>query len=128
ALLPPEICIPAVGQGALCIECREGDADVLELLTKLQHEPTALAVQAERRFLRILNGGCQVPLGAFARIEEPDGAGAPRLTLTAVVGSPDGRQLIKETCTGTSPEALGLEAAEKLLARGADRILAAARE
>jgi hydroxymethylbilane synthase len=128
--LPPEQCLPAVGQGALCIECRGGDAFILDLLSRFQHEPTALAVRAERRFLGSLNGGCQVPLGAYASAVPDSGgaiAGAP-LRLTAVVGSADGRQLLKETRIGASPEALGLEVAEALIARGADQLVAAVRE
>ena len=70
AYLPPEICLPAVGQGALCIECRGGDAFMLDLLSRFQHEPTALAVRAGGAFLGRLNGGCQVPLGAYASISE----------------------------------------------------------
>lgn len=127
AYLPPEICLPAVGQGALCIECRGGDTFMLDLLGKIQHEPTALAVRAERTFLGRLNGGCQVPLGAYASVEESSGA-EPLLKLTGMVGSPDGRTLLKETETGTDPEKLGLLVADKLIAQGADRILAAVRE
>jgi hydroxymethylbilane synthase len=128
AYLPPEICLPAVGQGALCIECRGGDAFMLNLLGRFQHGSTALAVRAERTFLGRLNGGCQVPLGAYASVSEDSSSVEPLLTLTGMVGSPDGRTLIKETASGTDPEALGLLVANKLIAQGADRILAAARE
>jgi hydroxymethylbilane synthase len=124
AYLPPEICLPAVGQGALCIECRGGDDFMLDLLGRYQHEETALAVQAERSFLGRLNGGCQVPLGAYASVAD-DGLS---VTLTGMVGSPDGEMMLKETETGNDPEKLGLLVADKLIARGADRILAAARE
>jgi hydroxymethylbilane synthase len=127
AYLPPEICLPAVGQGALCIECRGGDAFMLDLLGRYQHEPSALAVRAERSFLGRLSGGCQVPLGAYASVEEGSGA-KPMLTLAGMVGTPDGRTLLKEQESGTDPEALGLLVADKLIARGADRILAAVRE
>jgi hydroxymethylbilane synthase len=127
AYLPPEICLPAVGQGALCIECRGGDAFMLDQLSRFQHEPTALAVRAERSFLGRLNGGCQVPLGAYASVEEGSGA-EPLLTLTGMVGTPDGQTLLKEQESGTDPEALGLLVADKLISRGADRILAAVRE
>lgn len=68
--LPLEVCMPAVGQGALCIQCRSGDSRVLELLRMLQHEPTALALHAERTLLGQLNGSCQVPIGAYATIIE----------------------------------------------------------
>ncbi|SEC71765.1 hydroxymethylbilane synthase [Paenibacillus sp. GP183] len=131
AYLPPEICLPAVGQGALCIECRGGDAFMLDLLGRFQHGPTALAVRAERAFLGRLNGGCQVPLGAYASVSEDSGSGSAamaQLTLTGMVGSPDGRTLLKESASGNDPEALGLLVANLLIAQGADRILAAARE
>jgi len=125
AYLPPEVCLPAVGQGALCIECRGGDDFMLGLLGKYQHEPTALAVRAERSFLGRLQGGCQVPIGAYASVSAADGAG---LTLTGMVGSIDGRTLLKESAEGADPEALGLLVADRLIARGADRILAEAKE
>jgi hydroxymethylbilane synthase len=129
AYLPPEVCLPAVGQGALCIECRGGDAFMLDLLGRYQDDTTALAVRAERSFLGRLNGGCQVPIGAYASVSEDSGSAAePLLKLTGMVGSPDGRTLIKETASGTDPEALGLLVANKMIAQGADRILAAARE
>jgi len=131
AYLPPEVCLPAVGQGALCIECRAADTFMLELLGEFQHEPTALAVRAERAFLGRLNGGCQVPLGAYASVSEGvsnGGAEAPMLTLTGMVGTPDGKTMLKETATGSDPEALGLLIADKLIAQGADRILADVRE
>ncbi|MFC0212626.1 hydroxymethylbilane synthase [Paenibacillus chartarius] len=129
ALLPPETCVPAVGQGALAIECRADDAPLLELLRSFQHEPTALAVRAERSFLGSLNGGCQVPIGAYAvaRPGESGAEGAPLLTMTGFVGTPDGQTLLKETSTGTDPEQLGRQIAAVLKERGADRILAAVR-
>jgi hydroxymethylbilane synthase len=129
AYLPPEICLPAVGQGALCIECRGGDAFMLDLLSRFQHEPTALAVRAERAFLGRLNGGCQVPLGAYASIrQDSSGSEMPQLTLTGMVGTPDGVTMLKETASGSDPEALGLLVADKLIAQGAERILAEVRK
>ncbi|WNR45824.1 hydroxymethylbilane synthase [Paenibacillus roseipurpureus] len=128
AYLPPEQCLPAVGQGALCIECRGDDTFVLDLLSKFQHEPTALAVRAERAFLGRLNGGCQVPLGAYASVNEDSSGGAALLTLTGMVGTPDGATMLKETASGNDPEALGLLVADKLIAQGAERILAEVRE
>ncbi|OAS17561.1 hydroxymethylbilane synthase [Paenibacillus oryzisoli] len=126
--LPPELCLPAVGQGALCIECRGNDAFVLDLLGKFQHEPTALAVRAERAFLGRLNGGCQVPLGAYASVENGSGDEAPLLTLTGMVGTPDGVTMLKETASGNDPEALGSLVADMLIAQGAEKILAEVRE
>jgi hydroxymethylbilane synthase len=118
--------VPAVGQGALGIECRSDDASMLELLALIQHEPTALAVRAERAFLGSLNGGCEVPIGAHATID----ADASTLTITAIVGTPDGRTLLRETISGpsASPETLGVSVAAKLKEQGADQILAAVRE
>jgi len=89
--LPPELCVPAVGQGALGIECRAADSGMRELLALLQHEPTALAVRAERAFLARLNGGCQVPIGAHAVLAgswQPPAAGyAARAAAAAAAGA-----------------------------------------
>ncbi|GAA4842300.1 hydroxymethylbilane synthase [Paenibacillus vulneris] len=123
--IPAEISLPAVGQGALCIECRSDDEFVLGLLKHYNHEPTALAVAAERSFLARLNGGCQVPIGAFASLGDEDGN--PAITLTGMVGSPDGKLLLKETMTGTDPDKLGRHVAEALIGQGAEDILATVR-
>lgn len=117
--LPVEISLPAVGQGALAIECRADDQETLELLRRFDHEPTRRAVTAERSFLHKMQGGCQVPIGAYATVGEGD-----LVTLTALVASPDGKQVFKHTVTGNDPTALGLEAAEALLAQGAGEVLA----
>jgi len=122
AYLPADVCLPAVGQGALCIECRGDDAFVLGLLEQYNHEPTALAVAAERSFLGRLNGGCQVPIGAYASLG--DEGGNPVVTLTGMVGSPDGKTMLKETMTGTDPDQLGRKLADALIGRGAVDILA----
>ncbi|TDF97619.1 hydroxymethylbilane synthase [Paenibacillus piri] len=122
AYLPPEVCIPAVGQGALCIECRGGDGFVLDLLKHYNDAPTALAVAAERSFLGKLNGGCQVPIGAYATIAADGG-----IAMTGMVGSPDGDSMLKETMTGTDPDKLGHELADALIARGAAELLAMVR-
>jgi hydroxymethylbilane synthase len=133
AYLPPDLCIPAVGQGALGIECREGDEFMMDLLRQIHHEPSALAVTAERAFLARLNGGCQVPIGAHAVLLGPGEAGhehgarSPVLRVNGMVGAPNGGTIIREAMIGTDPGALGNELAEALLARGADRILAEAR-
>jgi hydroxymethylbilane synthase len=120
--LDKEICLPAVGQGALAVECREDDEQVLELLMKFHHTPTYLTVSAERSFLGRLNGGCQVPIGAYAELLS--GEGQPMLTLTGLVGDPDGGEIIKETMAGDDPMILGRQLAEKVIGRGADRVLA----
>jgi hydroxymethylbilane synthase len=120
--LPVEISLPAVGQGALAIECRADDEEMLALLKRFDHAPTRLAVTAERSFLHKLQGGCQVPLGAYATVEE--NAAQPLITLTGLVAAPDGTQVFRHTASGTDPIALGREVAEELLSRGAGEILA----
>jgi hydroxymethylbilane synthase len=122
--------LPAVGQGSLAIEARAGDARVEGLVTPLVHEPTSLAVRAERGLMRRLEGGCQVPIAAYAQVSRvPDDLGMERLHLQAFVGSLDGRDAVRGELSGPSmaPEGLGIALAEDLLARGADRILAEVR-
>jgi hydroxymethylbilane synthase len=121
-ILPPDVCIPAVGQGALAIECRQGDADVRELLSLYNDEPTELAVTAERAFLRRLNGGCQIPIGGYAEIIGEE-HGKPLVRVSGIVGTADGSRLLRAERQGTDPEQVGLEAAEQLIAQGADEIL-----
>jgi hydroxymethylbilane synthase len=121
ALLTPEESVPAVGQGALGVECRAGRADLVELLAPLNHRATALCVAAERAFSRALAGSCNVPLGAFA---EPS---AERMRLRGFVAAPDGSRLVRGELEGPAadPEALGRALADKLKAQGAGEILAA---
>lgn len=124
--LSPEVCLPAVGQGALAIECRGNDTEVLDLLKLLNDPNTATTVAAERRLLGLLNGGCQVPIGAYAVLtsSEPN----VQIRLNGMVSSPDGVRLLREVATGSDPQQLGTDVAEALLRRGADNILAEARE
>jgi hydroxymethylbilane synthase len=131
AYLPPEQCLPAVGQGALGIECREEDTELRALLALYNDEHTALTVAAERTFLGALNGGCQVPIGAYAVLgtegsggAAEQGAAGAAITLTGMVGTPDGSVILKETCSGDDPVQVGQEVARKLIARGAEKILA----
>jgi hydroxymethylbilane synthase len=126
AYLSPDVCLPAVGQGALAIECREDDEEVLSLLRLLNDPVTERTVAAERRLLGLLNGGCQVPIGAYAQAET-NASDAP-LVLIGMVSSPDGNRLLRETATGSDPNEVGTEVAYALLRRGADNILAEARE
>jgi len=121
ALLTPEESLPAVGQGALGLECRSGREDLIRLLAPLNHRTTASCVSAERALSRSLAGSCNVPLGGFAEIS------GDRLRLRGFVGSPDGKQLVSAELEGPAaePEALGIALAEKLRARGAAAILAA---
>ncbi|MBF2077055.1 MAG: hydroxymethylbilane synthase [Synechococcales cyanobacterium T60_A2020_003] len=118
-ILPPEISLHAVGQGALGIECRADDPEVLELLKALEHKPTALRCYAERAFLRELEGGCQVPIGVHTVID------GDSLTLTGLVASLDGKRLIKDEVSGaaTDAEQLGTTLALKLRDQGAQEIL-----
>ncbi|GAB3050107.1 hydroxymethylbilane synthase [Virgibacillus ainsalahensis] len=115
--LEPEVCVPAVGQGALAIETREDDDELHELLTKIKDEHTTKTVIAERTFLHLLEGGCQVPIGGYAYLEEND------IVLTALVGTPDGKTILKEVVRGTDPKKVGEEAADKLISQGAKEIV-----
>lgn len=117
--IPAEVSLHAVGQGALGIECRAEDTEILELLKALEHLPTAQRCYAERSFLRELEGGCQVPIGVNTVIE------GDTLTLTGMVASLDGQRLIKDTVSGspTQAEQLGVELAHKLKDQGAQAIL-----
>jgi hydroxymethylbilane synthase len=117
--LDPQVMAPAIGQGALGIEIRAGDGATREILKPLNHPATAIATSAERALLRALGGGCQVPLGAYTRLD--DG----RLVLGAVVVSPDGKTLVRATVEGSSedPEGLGRRAAQELRAQGAEAIM-----
>lgn len=127
AFLSAEVCLPAVGQGALGIECREDDAEVRQLLSLYNDPDTAVAVAAERRFLGVLNGGCQVPIGAYATLLPEEGAsdpsGRPRLRLTGMVGSADGATILKESTEGTNPVELGEQVAGRLISLGAAALL-----
>jgi hydroxymethylbilane synthase len=119
-LIEPEQSIPAVGQGALGIEIRAGRPDLQALLAPLNHPDTAACVCAERATSRALAGSCQVPLGAYARIE--DGS----LQMTGFVASVDGRHMARAEVRGTPQDAdvLGRQLAQQLIAQGADKILA----
>ncbi|MBN1905801.1 MAG: hydroxymethylbilane synthase [Deltaproteobacteria bacterium] len=119
-LLSPPDYIPAVGQGALGIEVRGNDIEFNRLLDFLNHNETALAVRAERAFLQRLEGGCQVPLGAYAFIDKG------KIVIHGMVSDLTGNRVIKETLTGSieQPEQAGKTLAEQLLAMGADKILA----
>lgn len=117
--LPVDISLPAIGQGAVGIECRKDDEFINGLLKKLDHEETSVCVRAERAFLKKLEGGCQVPIAAYAQLI--DG----KVVMNGLVGSVDGRTLIKDSIEGKPEEAesLGTALAEKLLAEGAKEIL-----
>ena len=119
--IDPDISLPAVGQGAIGIECRENDACIHALLAVLNDKPTAIRITAERAMNRRLEGGCQVPIAGHAVLN------GNNLTLRGLVGSPDGREMVRGEVSGPQhdAEALGIALAEDLLARGAAAILKA---
>ena len=121
AAIDEDFLLPAGGQGAVGIEYREADSRVAGLLSPLAHEETSRRVIAERTVVRRLDGGCDVPIASFA-VAEGDS-----LWLRARVGSPDGKTVIVSEARGSEPEALGLEVADALIAKGAAEILKAAR-
>ncbi|MBD0316040.1 MAG: hydroxymethylbilane synthase [Nitrospiraceae bacterium] len=117
--LDPSVCLPAIGQGALGIEGRSGDQFVRSVLNRLNDVATATTVTAERALLHRLEGGCQVPIGAHGILL--DGG----LRLEGLVASVDGKTVIRDQVHGSGRDAysLGVELAERLLAKGADRVL-----
>ncbi|MGG4215141.1 hydroxymethylbilane synthase [Paenibacillus sp. FSL L8-0638] len=119
--IPEADCLPAVGQGALGIECRASDEELLALLRLYNDRDTSATVAAERTFLGVLNGGCQVPIGAHAVWAGQE------ISLTGMVGSPDGEVILKETLQGNDPQKLGEAVAASLIAKGAEQILAQVR-
>jgi hydroxymethylbilane synthase len=133
-VLSVEECVPAVGQGALGLEARRGDQAILDLLRVLEHDDTRVTVEAERAFLRKLEGGCQLPIAAHATLSH----NRTRLRLDALVGSSDGQELISvgsDRAIGDLSLAervrvaaeVGLEIAEHMLDKGAARLIDEAR-
>ncbi|HXU94592.1 MAG TPA: hydroxymethylbilane synthase [Gallionella sp.] len=120
-IISTEDSLPAVGQGALGIECRADRADVIAALQPLHHAPTAACVLAERAMSRRLAGSCQVPLGGFAEVQ------GDKLRMRGFVATPDGKRMLRAEFIGdvSDPEALGNKIADALLAQGAGEILAA---
>ena len=118
-VLSPEVCMPAVGQGAIAVECRLKDTEAGDLLAPLDDAETRTAIIAERALLSVLQGGCQVPMGAWARIERSE------LLLDACVCSVDGAQYVKQHATAAPDQAaqLGEHMARLLIEAGAQSIL-----
>ena len=118
--LSAETCLPAVGQGALGIECRCNDAEIETLIAALNHEATHIRTRAERAMNHRLNGGCQVPIAGFAELVDTG------LRLRGMVGKPDGSEVFRAQRSGAASDAkaIGIEVAEDLLSQGADRVLA----
>lgn len=120
--LEPDVCVPAVGQGALAIECRDGDVELRQMLAKINDEYTAKTVTAERTFLHLLEGGCQVPIAGYAYLDKT------QVVLTALVATADGKTVLKEVVRHADPENAGRIAAEKLISRGAKEIVSEVKE
>ncbi len=117
--IPVHRILPAVGQGALAIEVRSGDGEILKITQALASEATTIGTKGERAFLRELEGGCQVPIGTFGRVEEN------RFVLDGLIGSLDGKRIVRGTIDGPTGEAeeLGRELARTLSAGGGREIL-----
>jgi len=109
-ILSAELMIPQVGQGALAIECRAGDDDTLAALAAVEHGPSRRAVDTERAWLAEVGGGCDLPVGAHATLDAEGG-----ITLTAMIGTPDGRVMLRATDEGDDPVDLGRRLARHLL-------------
>lgn len=118
-ILSTDVSLPAMGQGAIGIECRIDDPFVNEAVSKLHDETTTIRVTAERAMNERLQGGCQVPIAGFAELM------GSRLVLKGLVGTPDGKQVIRGEISGqfTDARKLGISLADELLAKGADKIL-----
>ena len=113
------VMLPAVGQGALCIEIRQNDPEVEPIVSSLEHHQTRVEVMGERAFLNRLEGGCQVPIAAYGKIEKNT------FTLCGLVATVDGKTVIKETLSGPkdSSEIIGVKLADRLVAMGAKTIM-----
>jgi hydroxymethylbilane synthase len=122
--LPHEVILPAVGQGAIAVEVREGDNANLELARSINHEPTDWATRTERSFLRVLEGGCQVPIGCYAEVI------GNNIIVEGLIASLDGRQVFRSSIQGSCQEAdvIGQQLALDLLQKGAASVLAEIRE
>jgi hydroxymethylbilane synthase len=117
--LDENVMLPAVGQGALCIEIRQNDPEIEHIITALNHQETWTVVMGERAFLNRLEGGCQVPIAAHGKIEKNT------FSLCGLVASIDGTTVIKETLSGPedSSESIGVNLADRLLSKGAKTIM-----
>jgi hydroxymethylbilane synthase len=117
--LSPDQSLPAIGQGAIGIECRKNDIKINDLLKSLNHPETEYRVKAERAFNQTLQGGCQVPIAGFAELQ------GNQLRLRGLVGSEDGKQMISGEILGDAKDAdvLGISLAKQLLAKGAGELL-----
>jgi hydroxymethylbilane synthase len=119
ARLDPKVCLPAVTQGVIGIECRQNDSRTVEFLQALEDPATRKVMDAERAFAARLGGSCQSPIAAYAEL------GADRITLRGLVAEPDGSRLLTDSLSGSAenPAALGRQLAERILAAGAGPLL-----
>jgi hydroxymethylbilane synthase len=119
ARLDPKICLPAVTQGVIGIECRQSDSSTVQLLRLLEDPATRKVMDAERAFAARLGGSCQSPIAAYAELD------SGRITVRGLVAEPDGSRLLKSTVSGSAenPAALGRQLAERILADGAGPLL-----
>ena len=119
SVIPSEQVLPAIGQGALGLEVRRDDHDTISLLDFLNHEPTEITVRAERAFLKKLEGGCQVPIAAFALLN------LDKIHLRGMVAEIDGSKIIRDEISGNihHAEKMGIDLAKRLLDAGAGEIL-----
>lgn len=119
-IIPTTVCLPAVGQGALAIECRSDNKEVREMLAFLNDLPTKQATDAERAFLGLIEGGCQVPIGVHAEVENDN------VKIEAVIASLDGSKVLRNNITGPAANAadLGRKLGQQMLAEGGEQILA----
>ena len=120
SILPRSVMLPAVGQGALAIECRAGDAEILSAIAFLRDAGMTTAAQAERAFLRRVEGGCQIPVGVYAEVDD-DG----QISIDAMIASVDGQRICRSDAHGAGEQAevLGTALAEELLDAGGREIL-----
>ncbi|MEY8642498.1 hydroxymethylbilane synthase [Staphylococcus arlettae] len=121
--LDKDTLIPAIGQGALGIECRADDTELLELLQQVHNQEVSDCVTAERTFLKAMDGSCQVPIGGYASINEQN-----EIEFTGLIMSPDGKERYEHTVSGTDPVALGEQVSEVLNEQGAYEIIKALNE
>lgn len=119
-IIPTTVCLPAVGQGALAIECRSDNKEVRDMLAFLNDLPTKQATDAERAFLGLIEGGCQVPIGVHAEVENDN------VKIEAVIASLDGSKVLRNNITGSAANAadLGRKLGQQMLAEGGEQILA----
>ena len=122
--IPMEICLPAVGQGSIGIEIRHLDEEIMDIVEPIEHKPSRIGITAERNFLKRLEGGCQVPIGAYAEVIGQE------IKMQGLIASLDGQQVVREVMVGPIREAakIGVKLAESLLKTGGREILRAVRQ